>query len=175
MARSKQKRRAEGYRHPEASSLLRPEVGVQAQFRKKKPPATYHYDSSLSPALDWDGKNASREQAEATIAALQDRIAQLSAVLAPPVEGSVSATQLATAWELLADARNDLESLKTLSEPFLNWSGKAERLSFDVPTLPLFVHERLSTAAILGNAEGTHQGSTGKYVRLVRRERPPDP
>jgi hypothetical protein len=27
-------------------------------------------------------------------------------------------------------------------------AGKAERLSFDVPTLPLFVHERLSTKAI---------------------------
>ena len=46
-------RRAEGYRHPEASSLLRPDVGTQAQFRKKKKPATWRYDSSLSPALDW--------------------------------------------------------------------------------------------------------------------------
>ena len=33
--------------------------------------------------------------------------------------------------------------------PQLQWAGKAERLSFDVPTLPLFVHERLSTQAIL--------------------------
>ena len=39
--------------------------------------------------------------------------------------------------------------MKTLGAPFLNWAGKAERLSFDVPTLPLFVHERLSTKAIL--------------------------
>ena len=36
-----------------------------------------------------------------------------------------------------------------MSKPFLNWAGKAERLSFDVPTLPLFVHERLSTKAII--------------------------
>jgi adenine-specific DNA-methyltransferase len=34
-------------------------------------------------------------------------------------------------------------------DPQLVWAGKAERLSFDVPTLPLFVHERLSTEAIL--------------------------
>ena len=33
--------------------------------------------------------------------------------------------------------------------PALDWAGKAERLSFEVPTLPLFVHERLSTQAIL--------------------------
>jgi adenine-specific DNA-methyltransferase len=42
-----------------------------------------------------------------------------------------------------------LARLKALSRPFLNWAGKAERVSFDVPTLPLFVHERLSTKAIL--------------------------
>jgi adenine-specific DNA-methyltransferase len=46
----------------------------------------------------------------------------------------------------ITDARR---RLRGLSGPFLNWSGKAERLSFDVPTLPLFVHERLSTKAIL--------------------------
>jgi hypothetical protein len=31
---------AEGYRHPDQTLLLRPEVGTQAQFRKKKPPVT---------------------------------------------------------------------------------------------------------------------------------------
>jgi adenine-specific DNA-methyltransferase len=40
------------YKYPEAKSLMRPEVGTQAQFKKKKPPKAYRYDSSLSPALD---------------------------------------------------------------------------------------------------------------------------
>ena len=64
MARSKRTspdRKAEIYKHPEADSPMRPDVGTQAQFRKKKPPATYRYDSSLSPALDWDGGNVARE------------------------------------------------------------------------------------------------------------------
>src|SRR2546428_8109031 len=39
-------------------------------------------------------------------------------------------------------------------DPQLVWSGKAERLSFDVPTLPLFVHERLSTKAIIETLKG---------------------
>lgn len=52
------------YKHPEAKSLMRPEVGTQAQFKKKKPAKTYRYDSSLSPALDWDTKNPAREQGE---------------------------------------------------------------------------------------------------------------
>ena len=41
-----------------------------------------------------------------------------------------------------------------MTKPFLNWAGKAERLSFDVPTLPLFVHERLSTKAIIETLAG---------------------
>ncbi|HEX9051190.1 MAG TPA: DNA methyltransferase [Anaeromyxobacter sp.] len=41
-----------------------------------------------------------------------------------------------------------------MSKPFLDWAGKAERLSFEVPTLPLFVHERLSTKAILETLKG---------------------
>ena len=91
MAQKDKEHRAEGYRHPEADALLRPDVGTQAQFRKKKPPVTYSYDPSLSPSLEW--------------------------------------------------------------------AGKAERLSFDVPTLPLFVHERLSTAAILETLKG-HERDT---------------
>ena len=47
----------------QASSPSRPEVGTQAQFQKK-PPQTYRYVSSLSPALDWDGQNAARERGE---------------------------------------------------------------------------------------------------------------
>ncbi len=85
-SRAGKERSARSYAHPEASALLRPDVGAQAQFRRKKPPTTYRHDPSLSPALDW--------------------------------------------------------------------AGKAERLSFDVPTLPLFVHERLSTAAILETLKG---------------------
>jgi very-short-patch-repair endonuclease/DNA modification methylase len=122
-------KRAESYAHPEAQSLLRPDVGTQAQFRKKKPPQRYRYDSSLSPALDWDGQNPAREAGEALIRQILDA-------------GSIEEAKAAAA------------QLKALSRPFLNWAGKAERLSFDVPTLPLFVHERLSTKAILETLKG---------------------
>jgi adenine-specific DNA-methyltransferase len=57
-----------------------------------------------------------------------------------------------TDGRILAEIRslNDAtDQLRRLSRPFLNWAGKAERLSFEVPTLPLFVHERLSTKAIV--------------------------
>lgn len=120
---------AENYRHPESESLMRPEVGTQAQFKKKLPPKKYRYDDSLSPALEWDGQNPARERGEALIAHVLEA-------------GS------------LDQAKAAASKLKAMSKPFLNWAGKAERLSFDVPTLPLFIHERLSTKAILETLKG---------------------
>src|SRR5262245_45530989 len=135
-----QPKKTENYKHPEAELLLRPEVGTQAQFRKKKSPKAYRYDSSISPALEWDGQNADRNLGEWLIA----RIEEASLLDSPHIfsepqqlknsEGGVVATATG-----LQDA---IEQLKRIERPFLNWAGKAERLSFDVPTLPLFVHER---------------------------------
>ena len=50
-----------GEEHPQ-----RPDIGTEPHFKKKKPPVTYRYDSSLSPELNWDD-NPAREQAEALI------------------------------------------------------------------------------------------------------------
>ena len=120
---------AKNYRHPESESPMRPEVGTQAQFKKKLPSQKYRYDDSLSPALEWDGQNPARERGEALI------------------RGVLEA-------DTLEKAKAAGAKLKAMSKPFLNWAGKAERLSFDVPTLPLFIHERLSTKAILETLKG---------------------
>jgi len=127
-------KQAQNYSHPEADSPLRPDVGTQPNFpkKKRKQPQTYRYDSSLSPALEWD-ENPTREQAEALIAEIM-------------------------AAESLEDAKAAAAKLKAMSQPFLNWAGKAERLSFEVPTLPLFVHERLSTKAIIETLKGHKKG-----------------
>lgn len=144
---------AETYKHPEADLALRPEVGTQAQFRKKKPPVTYRYDSSLSPSLDWDGQNGARELGEWLLARIEE-----AATLPPPhvfPEPMVFASSdklnegKARVEVTVRGLKDALQKLRSLGGPFLNWAGKAERLSFDVPTLPLFVHERMSTKAII--------------------------
>jgi adenine-specific DNA-methyltransferase len=114
---------AQAYEHTEEKLLLRPDIGLQPQFRSKRPAKTYRYDASLDPALSWD-VNADRERGEALITRIEQ------------------ATDLAEAHAAAAE-------LKRMSRPFLNWTGKAERQELSVPTLPLFVHERLSTQAIL--------------------------
>lgn len=139
---------AETYEHPESTVLLRPDVGTQPQFRKKKPPHKYRYDSSLSPALEWDSQNSARELGEWLIGLIEQ-----AAALPPP--HAFDQPQRWRGGELeIRNLPEAVEQLKRLARPFLNWSGKAERLSFDVPTLPLFVHERLSTKAIIETLVG---------------------
>jgi len=120
---------AKSYKHPESESPMRPEVGTQAQFKKKLPKKQYRYDDSLSPALDWDGQNPAREQGEAAIREIMEA-------------------------NTIEQAKTAAAKLKAISKPFLKWAGKVERLSFEVPTLPLFIRERLSTKAILETLKG---------------------
>ena len=125
MPKKPQQTSTRDYRHDDKQALLRPESGAQDVFppAKKKPHKTYRYDSSLSPELAWDEAEARGEGEQ----------------LIDEIIGS----------DDLAQAQAAAERLKHLSQPFLNWTGKTERERISVPTLPLFVHERLSTAAVL--------------------------
>ena len=166
MARTKvtKTRTAKSYKHPESESPMRPDVGVQAQFKKKKPPVTYRYDSSLSPALDWDGQNSARESGERHLSIIEEQLSGVRRQLSVEKAGPEN---LKAAKVSLSKAEEATRSLKSMSKPFLNWAGKAERLSFDVPTLPLFIHERLSTKAIIdtlgGHRRDPHPGQQSMF------------
>jgi adenine-specific DNA-methyltransferase len=148
---------AETYTHPEQTVPMRPEVGTQSHFRKKKTPKTYRYDSSLSPALDWDGQNGVRELGEWLLACIEEASAEPAPhELTPPRTFTSADGAVVIAVASLHEA---VDQLKRLGKPFLTWTGKAERLSFDVPTLPLFVHERLSTKAIVETLVGHRRQS----------------
>ena len=114
-----------------------------AKGKFKRSPAKYRYDDSLAPELAWDSQNPARERGEALIA----RLGKLQRALAAAEAAGAEAAE--TRARLLRELEVTVNELQALSQPFLNWSGKAERLSFEVPTLPLFIHERLSTEAIL--------------------------
>lgn len=57
-----------------------------------------------------------------------------------------------------------LEELRRLQSPYLQWSGKAERTSFDVDTVSLHVHERIDPATILAAVQkrmkDAHKGAS---------------
>jgi DNA-binding CsgD family transcriptional regulator len=141
---------AKSYKHPESESPMRPDVGTQSEFKKKLPPNKYRYDDSLSPVLEWDGQNAARERGEARIAKAEAELAEARKPLNRKPETKDAAAHVIAAQKAVTE-------LKAMSKPLMNWAGKAERLSFDVPTLPLFIHERLSTKAILETLKGHKQ------------------
>jgi hypothetical protein len=129
---------------------MRPDVGTQAQFKKKKPPVTYRYDSSLSPALDWDGQNPAREKGEEKLSVISSQLSGAQASLAAVRTKLAEAKKGLGAAELrvltddcklmtenLRKAEESAQALKAISKPFLNWAGKAERLSFEVPNRTL--------------------------------------
>ncbi|MDW9812860.1 site-specific DNA-methyltransferase [Sinorhizobium meliloti] len=129
------------YKH-ETKAIQRPDVGVEAQFSNKRAPKTYRYDSSLAPELAWD-ENDERAFAEWLLALIADA--------ADKGEATVFAQP--QVWQGTEERFTSLSQcaarLRSLTKPFLNWAGKAERQRITVPTLPLFVHERHSTQAIL--------------------------
>ena len=86
------------------------------------------------------------------------RIAELAKAKASPERDKEIA-------RLKSQIANADSRLRRISGPFLNWSGKAERLSFDVPTLPLFVHERLSTKAIIETLKGHKSDKQEDFFR----------
>jgi len=132
---------ADTYTHSQ-EAVQRPDVGVQPEFTARKGAKTYRYDSSLAPELCWD-ENAERELAEwllGRIAEAAERGEQ--AVFAEPQRWRGTDETFTSIAECVA-------RLKSLTRPFLNWSGKAERREIAVPTIPLFVHERHATRAIL--------------------------
>ncbi|HKM62772.1 MAG TPA: hypothetical protein VJY39_09810, partial [Acidisphaera sp.] len=136
------------YRHKQEATA-RPDAGAAPRFRAKRETTTYRYDSSLAPALDWDMSPA-RDMSAWLLAAIEE-----AAALPGQTFPAIREMQGADGTVLLrvAGLQDALAALKRMQAPFLNWTGKAERLSFDVPTLPLFVHERLSTEAIVRTLE----------------------
>jgi adenine-specific DNA-methyltransferase len=112
------------YRHGE-TRVNNPEVGmVHAGTDPDGARTTWAYDPHLDPVLNFDSARAGVEKL------IDDALASDDA-------------------QAMKDA---LIELKRLQQPYLNWTGKAERTSFDVDTVSLHVHERVDPATILANA-----------------------
>ncbi|MEJ8570836.1 site-specific DNA-methyltransferase [Microbaculum marinum] len=112
------------YRHGE-TRVNNPEVGmVHAGTDPDGARTTWAYDPHLDPVLNFDSARAGVEKL------IDDALASDDA-------------------QAMKDA---LHELKRLQQPYLNWTGKAERTSFDVDTVSLHVHERVDPATILANA-----------------------
>ena len=140
------------YTH-EQEAVQRPDVGVQPEFDARRPAKDYRYDASLAPELRWD-ENAEREMAEWLLGLITEAAEKgEQTVFAQPQVWQGTDESFRTLAECIA-------RLKSLTRPFLDWSGKAERRQISVPTIPLFVHERHATQAILDTLQSYKTAGT---------------
>ncbi len=112
------------YRHGE-TRVNNPEVGmVHADTDPDGEKTRWQYDPHLDPVLNFDSARGAIETLidEALASDNPDRM------------------------------KDALTELKRLQAPYLNWTGKAEKTSFEVDTVSLHVHERVDPATILANA-----------------------
>jgi adenine-specific DNA-methyltransferase len=110
------------YRHEGQKRKNIPHVGLVTPDSDPAAPTTqWQYDPHIDPALQFDSARAAIE------AVIDDALAS-----GDPEE-----------------MRQALETLRRVQQPYLNWSGKAERTSFEVDTVSLHVHERIDPASIL--------------------------
>jgi len=113
------------YRHDE-ERLNNPPAGLAAEVEEitaAVPKREYAYNPHLDPQLMFDSQ-AVRQRAEEIIAEI-------------------------AATDDLEVAKAKARELQRMQEPWLQWAGKAEETSFEVDSVPLYIHERISTQAIL--------------------------
>lgn len=111
------------YRHAD-TRVNNPEVGmVHAATDPDGDKTTWAYDPHLDPVLNFDSARAGIETL-------------IDDALASDDPGRM---------------KEALEELKRLQQPYLTWTGKAEKTSFTVDTVSLHVHERVDPATILAH------------------------
>ncbi len=145
-------------------AVQRPDVGVRPEFDARRLAKEYRYDSSLAPKQRWD-ENADREMAEwllGLIAEAAERGEQT--VFAQPQVWQGTNESFRTLAECIA-------RLNSLTQPFPDWSGKAERRRISLPTIPLFVHKRHATQAILDTLESYKASGTISEPFVLDRNR----
>jgi len=155
------KKPIEQYEHKGKKRANNPPVGlVDAKSDAAESRKTYAYDPHIDPALQFDQQTARRAVADAfakthaTAEAARSAFDRLQK--AEEEEARKKAPDGARLAKLKAEAEDALQAasaaaaaLEKLQNPYLAWAGKAERTSFEVPTVSLHVHERIDPRSII--------------------------
>ena len=169
-----EKRPVVQYTHDTETRVNNPPVGlVDAASDTPEPrEKTYAYDPHLDPDLSFD-QQAARcviEEAFGKIRALTAAAAAAFAALRAEEEKPEPKRSPERLAELrdklsaaLAQSREAAAALEKVQNPHLAWAGKAERTSFEVPTVSLHVHERIDPRSIL---EAVRKKNGSNYEQL---------
>jgi len=124
-----------------------PEVGlVNTASDPEQAKTSWAYDPHLDPALQFDSSRAESEKL------IDDALA-----------GNDPAAM-----------RHALKTLRRMGAPYLQWTGKAERTSFEVDTVSLHVHERIDAMSILSavsKRQKAHKPTTAGFSQAYLKRR----
>ena len=134
----------EQYEHTDKQRANNPPAGL-VTTEPEEPAKKYTYDPHIDPALQFDSQ---RSQVEKII------------------DNGLAA-------QTVEEARAALGELKHCQEPYLNWAGKAEHTSFEVPTVSLHVHERIDPRTIIEAVRSRRQTEQEESLFASSSENPP--
>jgi adenine-specific DNA-methyltransferase len=155
--RTATQRPIETYAHPDKQRANNPPVGLANPATDPDLGArqTYTYDPHLDPVLSWDQQIGRKEIEEryAQVRALTSAAEEAFQEFAKAKRDSVTEKELKLLQEkadsLISQASEAAIALEKPQLPYLQWAGKAEHTSFDVPTVSLHVHERIDPRTII--------------------------
>ncbi len=154
------KRKIEPYEHTDKQRANNPPVGlVTTTTDKPEGKKHYRYDPHIDPALQFDPQGAEVERLMDTALAA--------------IEAARTAEELSAAKAQLAEAKKAIEELKRRREPYLNWAGKAERTSFEIPTVSLHVHERIDPRTVIAAVKRKNGNGQQQFSLFERPEENP--
>jgi adenine-specific DNA-methyltransferase len=165
----------EQYTHGDKDRVNNPPVGlVTPETDKDAGKQTYSYDPHLDPQLQWDGKpDQFVEELLAAISALE---VEQKRVLSE-IDTAVSDKQHENVALLIKELHGiqqqlseKLRLLQSFRKPYLNWAGKAEHTSFELPTVSLHVHERIDPRTIIEAVRRRHEEEEGFQHSLFESE-----
>lgn len=124
-------------KHKKKRRKNNPSIGLinsKTEPLKSEKKREYGFDPHLAPELKFDFKRANIEK-----------------IIDKGLSGSSE------------DAKAALEAIKKCQDPYLDWAGKAEKTSFEVPTVSLHTHEKIDARAII---EQVRKTNTVNYEQL---------
>ncbi|QDU39198.1 Modification methylase BamHI [Maioricimonas rarisocia] len=179
-AGTKAKRPIEQYAHQDQQRPNNPPVGLVTPDTDptELPKQTYAYDPHLDPELRFDRQGAIADAYDDDVNSALAAICEAEQLLLDAVsdDSPLDADRIAALRSQLEGARESLARLQKLREPYLTWAGKAERTSFEVPTVSLHVHERIDPKSIIraarSNGDSRTEPGTGPKVQRSLFEQP---
>jgi len=148
----------EQFVHEGKERLNIPPVGlVTPETDKDAGKKIYQFDPHLDPELQWNGQPdqfvedllaTARKLSQAQKSGLLELLKTLQETDQPPAKEELLET-LGKILRLSEGTDETIDKLYSLQAPYLNWAGKAEHTSFEVPTVSLHVHERIDPFRII--------------------------